>query len=67
MDNLIKFIIYHIDTMNGHRGTSLKLQSFLMREQKTSLSRIKNQLMIKMFKKYIILRIRYKISYSAFI
>ena len=68
MDMIIKFIIYHIDALNGLRGSSLKLQNFLMKESKTNqISRIKNQIMMKVYKKYLILRIRYKISFLAFI
>ena len=68
MDNLIKFLIYNLDTLNGLRGSSIKLQNTLMKESKTNqMSRIKNQIMMKVHKKYMILRIRYKISFIAFV
>ena len=68
MDYLLKFLIYNIDTLNGIRGSSIKLQNLLMKESKTNMqSRIKNQIMMKVHKKYMILRIRYKISFIAFI
>ena len=72
MDKLIKFLIYSIDSINGQRGSSLKLQKTLIAQSNSygshsKLLKIKNTLMQKAFKKYIILSIRFKISFIAFI
>jgi len=57
MDTLLKFLIYKLDTANGQRGSGLKISKFIG----------KHILMVKTMLKYRILRIRYKISYHAFV
>lgn len=57
MDMFLQFLIYQMNTINGIKNSSLKLQKLVN----------KHVLMKKTLLKYKILRIRYKISYQAFI
>ena len=57
MDTLLKFLIFNLETINGQRGSGVKIQEIIG----------KHRAMTKTMLKYKILRIRYKISYHAFI
>ena len=85
MIDLLKFLLYSIKTVDGNRGSSIKLKNMMFQtninkttdepNNSTHQANIKaaiieelceHRLMIKTCRKYLMLKIRSKISYMAF-
>lgn len=73
MTNLLKFLIFSLETIDGKRGSSIKLFENLMRQEQIRIGefyeqnswqlmrlekRIRHQLMRKILTKYILMRVR---------
>ena len=84
MLNLICLLVYHINTVDGEKDSSLKIQQTLVEQEEADYlkkskqkefkagvkerieKQVKHQVMRKVRLKYIILRVRAKISFIAF-
>ena len=64
MENLLKFLIYNLNTIDGRKDSSLPIQQLC--KSTVSLLTLKHELMLKTMTKYKILTIRNKLSFTAF-
>lgn len=66
MMDLLKVLVYEMNTVDGKRGSAKPILELLEQERQKPCSQLQSDLYRKVMLKYLVLRVRAKISYEAF-
>lgn len=67
MSNLLKVLVSELRTIDGSKGSAIALTKAITKQSGQPARQVENNLYKKVMLKYLIMRVRSKISYEAFV